>query len=87
VNVSGAAIARHAPNKDIAVRFLEFLVSDKGQELYAQANFEYPVKPGVAISPLIAELGALTPDKISLTDISANRKTASTLVDKVSFDQ
>ena len=56
VNVSGAAVAKHAPNKDNAVRFLEFLVSDEAQEIYAKANFEYPVKAGAAVDPIIAEL-------------------------------
>lgn len=86
VNVSGAGVAKYAPNRDLAVTFLEFLTSDKGQELYAQANYEYPVKPGVAVSPLIAELGALTPDSMSLSEIAKHRKKASELVDKVGFD-
>jgi len=86
VNVSGAGVARHAPNRDLAVKFLEFLVSDKGQELYAQANFEYPVKDGVAISPLIAELGTLAPDTMPLSEVAKHRKKASELVDKVGFD-
>ncbi|MEX0852285.1 MAG: extracellular solute-binding protein, partial [Bauldia sp.] len=86
VNVSGAAVAKHAPNRDNAVRFLEFLVSDQGQELYAHANFEYPVKPGVMADPIIASFGALQPDPMPLAEIAAHRKTASQLVDKVGFD-
>ena len=42
VNVSGAAVAKHAPNKGEAVKLLEYLVSDDAQKLYAKANFEYP---------------------------------------------
>jgi iron(III) transport system substrate-binding protein len=87
VNVSGAAVARHAPNKEGAVKLLEFLVSDAAQKLYAEANFEYPVKPGAPIHPLIAELGTLKVDSIPLTDIARARKTASQLVDKTGFDQ
>lgn len=86
VNVSGAALAKNAPNRDDAVKLLEFLVSDKGQELYAHANFEYPVKPGVAPDAIIATLGTLMPDTIPLTAIVARRKAASQLVDKVGFD-
>ncbi|HEY8508708.1 MAG TPA: Fe(3+) ABC transporter substrate-binding protein [Steroidobacteraceae bacterium] len=87
VNISGAAVARHAPNKDGAVKLLEFLVSDAAQKLYAEANFEYPVKPGAPIHPLIAELGTLKVDSIQLTDIARVRKVASQLVDKTGFDQ
>jgi len=86
VNVSGAAIAKFAPNRDDALRFLEFLVSDQGQQLYAHANFEYPVKLGVFADPIITSLGELFPDDTPLAEIAANRKAASELVDKVGFD-
>ena len=86
VNVSGAALARNAPNKADAIKLLEFLVSDQGQQLYADANFEYPVKPGVAANVIIAELGLLVPDTTPLTEIASHRKAASALVDKVGFD-
>jgi iron(III) transport system substrate-binding protein len=86
VNVSGAALAKHAPNKAEAIQLLEFLASDEGQQLYADANFEYPVKPGVPADELIAELGPLTVDSLTLQEIAAQRKLASELVDKVGFD-
>ena len=86
VNVSGAAVARNAPNKGNAVRFLEFLVSDQAQAIYAKANFEYPVKAGAVVDPIIAELGELGPDSLPLGEIARNRKAASRLVDEVGFD-
>jgi iron(III) transport system substrate-binding protein len=87
VNVSGAIVAKHAPHKDDAVKLVEFLASDKGQELYAEANNEYPVKEGVPWSPLVKSWGDFKPDPISLNDIAALRKKASELVDKVGFDE
>ena len=87
VNVSGAAIARYAPNRDAAVKLLEYLVSDEAQKIYAEANFEYPVKPGVAVHPLIAALGKLEVDSVALADMARVRAAASKLVDKVGFDQ
>lgn len=57
VNVSGGGVTRYAPNKDNAVKFLEFLASPTAQEVFAGANFEYPVVRGVAISPVIAAWG------------------------------
>jgi iron(III) transport system substrate-binding protein len=85
-NISGAAIAKYAPNKPEAIRLLEFLVSDEAQDIYARANYEYPVKPGVATDPLIAVLGALKVDTLSLGEIAKYRKQASELVDKTGFD-
>jgi iron(III) transport system substrate-binding protein len=87
VNVSGAAVARHAPNKDSAVKLLEYLVSDDAQKLYAEVNFEYPVKAGVDVHPIISALGTLKVDSIRLSDIARARAAASRLVDKVGFDQ
>ncbi len=86
VNVSGAALAKHAPNKANAVKLLEFLVSDEAQAIYAEANFEYPVNAKAKLNPIIAALGELKVDSISLSDISRHRKAASLLVDKVGFD-
>jgi iron(III) transport system substrate-binding protein len=87
VNVSGAAVAKNSPNKESAVKLLEYLVSDAAQKIYAEANFEYPVKPGAPIHPIIAALGPLKVDSISLADIAKARAAASRLVDKVGFDR
>ena len=87
VNISGAVVAKYAPNKDNAVKLLEFLASDKGQEMYADVNNEYPVKEGIPWSPLVTSWGSFKQDPISLNDIAALRKKASELVDKVGFDE
>jgi iron(III) transport system substrate-binding protein len=87
VNVSGAIVAKHAPHKDNAVKLVEFLASNQGQELYAEANNEYPVKEGVPWSPLVKSWGEFKADPISLNDIASLRKKASELVDKVGFDE
>lgn len=86
VNVSGAAVARHAPNKEAAVQLLEFLISDEGQSLYADANYEYPVKASVAPNEIIAAFGTLKPDSLTLEEIASHRREATDLVDKVGFD-
>jgi iron(III) transport system substrate-binding protein len=87
VNVSGAAVAAHAPNKENAVRLMEFLVSPEAQAIYARGNYEYPILPGAEIDPIIAELGPLTIDPLPLVEIARHRSEASELVDKVGFDQ
>jgi len=87
VNISGAVMAKYAPHKDNAIKLLEFLASDKGQEMYAEVNNEYPVKEGVPWSPLVKSWGDFKPDPISLNEIAALRKKASELVDKVGFDE
>ena len=86
VNISGAALARHAPNRDNAVKLLEYLVSDQAQSLYARANYEYPVKAGVELDPVVASFGPMKVDTLPLTRVAQFRKQASELVDRVGFD-
>lgn len=87
VNVSGAAVAKNSPNRAAAVRFLEYLVSPEAQKIYAEANFEFPVRQGATIHPIIAALGNLKIDPVQLAEIARHRVAASKLIDKVGFDQ
>lgn len=86
VNVSGAVVAKHAKNKEGAIKLLEYLVSDEAQDIYARGNFEYPVKAGAKLDPIIEKVGKIVPDTTPLADIARNRKAASLLIDKVGFD-
>jgi iron(III) transport system substrate-binding protein len=87
VNLSGASVARHAPHRAEAIKLLEYLVSDAAQKIYAEVNYEYPVKASATVHPLIAALGTLKVDPLSVADIVKHRATASRLVDKVGFDR
>lgn len=86
VNVSGAALAKNAPNRDAAVKLLEYLVSDQAQAIYAKVDYEYPVKPGAEVDPIIASFGKLNPDSLPLTEIASHRKAASLLAERIGFD-
>ena len=86
VNISGVALAKHAPNKVNAIKLMEFLSSDQGQNLYATAVYEYPVKPGVPWSARTKSWGTFKPDTLSLNDLVKHRKRASELVDIVGFN-
>ena len=86
VNLSGMVLAKYAPNKDEAVKLMNFLSGDKAQKIYAEVNFEYPVKPGVEWSKLVKSWGAFKADTVSLAKIAEYRKRASELVDEVGFN-
>ena len=86
VNVSGVVLARHAPNKANAMKLIEWLAGEKAQHMYADMNYEYPLRVGVAVNPTIAGYGALKPDSLQLAKIADNKKKAADLVDKVGFD-
>ena len=86
VNISAVALAKHAKNKDAAIKLMEFLAGDEAQHLYASANHEYPVKAGVEPSALVKGWGDFAADKRPLVDVAKHAKTAVQLVDEVKFD-
>jgi iron(III) transport system substrate-binding protein len=87
INVSGAVVAKHAPNRDNAVKLLEYMTTNEAQRVFADVNFEYPVRPGVEVNQLVASFGPLKPDPMLVSDIAKARAKASALVDKVGFDR
>lgn len=86
VNVSAAGITKYSKNKDNALKLLEFLASDLAQKMYAETNFEYPVKPGAEIAPLVKSWGSFTAQEINLETIAKNWGLASKIMDRVDFD-
>lgn len=86
VNLSGVVLAKNAPNKANAMKLIEWLVGDTAQHMYADMNYEYPVRAGIAVNPTIASYGALKPDPTPAAKIVASKKNAANLVDKVGFD-
>jgi iron(III) transport system substrate-binding protein len=86
VNISGVVLAKHAPNKANGIKFMEWMVGEKAQQMHAEMTYEYPARAGVAINKTIAGYGPLQADPMPLSQIAANRKKASAMVDKVGFN-
>jgi len=86
MNISGVAMTKAAPNQDAALKLMEFLSSDAAQKIYAETNHEFPVKPGVPVSALVASWGSFTPDTIPLIDIAAERPVALKIMEEINFD-
>ena len=86
LNISGVAMTKAAPNREAALKFMEWLSSDEAQRIYAETNNEFPVKPGVAKSALVASWGEFTPDSKPLTEVAKLRPDALKLIETVDFD-
>lgn len=86
INISGAAVTRSSPNHDNAMKLVEFMLSAEAQKLYAELNYEYPVRAGVAVSSLVAGWGSFEADTIPLTRIAELRGEALKIVGEVGFD-
>ena len=83
VNISGAGVARHAPNRGNAVKFLEYLTGDFAQRLFAEGNNEYPVI-GPPTGP-IATLGAFKEDTLAATALGARQASAVKIFDRAGW--
>lgn len=86
VNVSGVVMARHAPHPEEALALMEFLISEEAQQIYAEVNHEYPIRPGVSASERVMSWGELNADPLAISEIAGHSREASEMVDRVGFD-
>jgi iron(III) transport system substrate-binding protein len=86
MNISGVAMTKSAPNKEAALKLMEWLSSDEAQKIYASTNYEFPIKLGVERSELVNSWGAFTPDTLGLAEVAAKRAEALKLIEDVNFD-
>ncbi|HZH69218.1 MAG TPA: Fe(3+) ABC transporter substrate-binding protein [Flavobacteriaceae bacterium] len=82
VNVSGIGVAKYAPNKSNAIAFIEFLVSDEAQEIFANSNYEYPISKNVSVSETLQQWGDFKEDQLNLSILGENNKKAVILFDE-----
>lgn len=82
INVSGAGVAKHAPNKENAIKFIEFLLSEEAQKIFANSNYEYPVNEKVEPAELLKSWGEFKEDELELAKLGENNKKA-----VISFDE
>lgn len=85
MNLSGAGVAANAPNRDNAVKFLEYLAADQAQEYFSAGNDEYPVVEGVALAPSVAQLGEFKADKVNLNEVAENLPVAQQIFNQVGW--
>lgn len=86
VNISGGGVLKHAPNRENAVKFLEYLASESAQEYFSAGNDEYPVVAGVAMPETIASLGDFKSDEINLTVLGKNQALAQQIYNEVGYE-
>lgn len=85
MNLSGAGVAAKAPNRDNAVKFLEYLSSDSAQVYFSSGNDEFPAVKGVALAESVAKLGEFKADEVNLSDVAQNIPTAQKIFDVVGW--
>lgn len=85
VNVSGGGVIKTAPNRESAIRFLEYLVSPPAQAIFAQSNSEYPVVPNIPLDPVIARFGEFQEDQVNVAQLGRNNPLAVKIMDRAGW--
>lgn len=87
MNISGMSLIKDGPNRENAVKLMEFLTGDVAQKIYAEVNYEYPVKPGVEWAENVKSWGTFKADELPLSDIARLSPDAIKLVDTVGYNE
>jgi iron(III) transport system substrate-binding protein len=85
VNVSGAGVMKHAPNRDSAVKFLEYLASDEAQAYFANGNNEYPAVGKLHGNRELASLGEFRKDSLNVSLLGKNQAAAQQIYDRAGW--
>ncbi len=85
MNLSGGGIAASAPNRENAVKFLEYLASDQAQQYFSAGNDEFPAVPGVELSESVAQLGEFKADAVNLSQVAKNVPEAQKIFNEVGW--
>ena len=85
VDVSGAGVMKHARNKELAVKLLNWLSSEKAQNLFADSNMEYPVNPNVPPNPQVQAWGDFKQNTENISHSGKNRDTAIELMQRANY--
>ena len=85
INVSGAGVIKNSKNKENALKFLEFLVSNKAQKIYAEVNYEYPIRKNIELNGFMTKYNNFIKDKIDLSDLAKLNKKSIILMDQAGW--
>ncbi len=85
VNISGAGISAHAPNRDNGIRLIEYLTGEDAQRWYAEVNQEYPVRPDVPASEILLGFGDFKADNLNLSLLGVHNAEAVRIMDRAGW--
>ena len=86
VNISGAGVLKHAPNRAAAIRFLEYLASDEAQRYFADGNNEWPAVAGVkADNPVLNSFAEFKRDTLNVAVLGRNQPGSQRIYDRVAW--
>ena len=85
INVSGIGLAKYSPNKENAIKLMEYLTSEEAQNTYVNNSYEYAANPNVKPSKIVQEWGTFKTDKLDLNMLGKFREEAIRIFDKTGW--
>ena len=86
VNIAGGAVARHAKNRDGAVKFLEYLSGDSAQAHFANGNNEWPAVRSLKIAnPALESMGDFKAETVPVSVVGMNQVKVQQMLDRVGY--
>ena len=85
INISGGGVAKYAPNKENAIKLLEFLVTEEAQQLYGEVNYEYPVVESVPMAEALSLWGQFKADSLPIEALAENASKAQMIINQTGW--
>lgn len=85
INISGAGVLKHAPNRSNAIKFIEYLTEPRSQTLYVAGNHEYPIVADAEITGSLASLGEFKEDQVNANALGVNQAEAVRVYDRAGW--
>ena len=85
INVSGIGLAKYSPNKENAIKLMEYLTSEEAQNTYVNNSYEYAANPNVKPSKIVQDWGTFKKDKLDLNMLGKFREEAIRIFDKTGW--
>ena len=81
IYISGIGIIKYSKNKDNAIKFLEYLIGDEAQKIYAEENFEYPIRKNIYLNDFMKKYRKFNEDSIEINKVGELNKKALLMMD------
>ena len=85
INISGIGLAKNSPNKENAIKLMEYLTSEEAQNTYVNNSYEYAANPKVKPSKIVQNWGSFKIDKLDLNMLGKYRNEAIQIFDKTGW--
>ena len=85
INISALGLIKSSPNKENAIKLIQYLTSEEAQDVYVNNSYEYPANSMVEPSQIVKSWGGFKIDKLNLNALGEFRPEALRIFDKTGW--